>query len=121
MHELGIMTGVVDSVVEVAAGANALSVEVVTLRVGEMTEAIEDALVFAFEALKEDQPLLANAQLNVIMVGPRSRCYDCGLEFDHDRFHVKCPDCGSALTRLIAGRELQIDNIEVELPDEDQE
>lgn len=121
MHELGIMTGVADSVVAAARNANALSVEAVTLRVGQMTEAIEDALHFAFDVLKEGEPLLANAQLNVVMVEPRSRCLECGAEYEHDRFHMLCPECGGSFTQLLAGRELQIDNIEVELPDEEGE
>ena len=44
MHELGIMTGVMDAVVESARQAGATRVLKVSLAVGEMTEAIEDAL-----------------------------------------------------------------------------
>ncbi|MDO4502275.1 MAG: hydrogenase maturation nickel metallochaperone HypA [Coriobacteriia bacterium] len=121
MHELGIMTGVADSVVTAARNANALSVEQVTLRVGEMTEAIEDALFFAFDVIKESEPLLAHAELKVVMVTPLSRCLECGAEYEHDRFHMLCPECNGSFTQLLRGRELQIDNIEVELPDEEEE
>ena len=51
------------------------------------------------------------------MVQPKSVCNDCGTEFDHDRFHVLCPLCEGANTTLIAGRELKIESIEVDLPD----
>ena len=48
MHELGIMTSVLDSAREAAQDAGALRLLSITLSVGEMTEAIEDALQFAF-------------------------------------------------------------------------
>lgn len=123
MHELGIMTGVMDAVTTSAKQAGATSVLKVSLSVGEMTEAIEDALVFAFEALIEQREyaLCADAELEIIMVRPKSHCLECGAEYEHDRFHMLCPECGSFATELIAGRELHIDSIEVDLPDDDEE
>lgn len=119
MHELGIMTGVMEAVETSARQAGATSVTRVTLSVGEMTEAIEDALQFAFEVLCEQNELCAGAELQVNMVKPRSRCLECGAEFEHDRFHRSCPECDSFATELLCGRELQIDSIEVDIPDED--
>ncbi len=118
MHELGIMTSVLDAVNASAREAGATRLLKVTLSVGEMTEAIEDALVFSFEALTENDPFTAGAQLELNMVKPKSRCLECGAEFEHDRFHMFCPACDSFCTELIAGRELQIDSIEVDLPDD---
>lgn len=117
MHELGIMTGVLDAASQVAHEAGATRLLKVSLSIGEMTEAIEDALVFAFEALVENDPFLKDAQLEVNMIRPKSRCLECGAEFEHDRFHMFCPECDSFATELLAGRELQIDSIEVDLPD----
>lgn len=121
MHELGIMSGVLDAAKEAASDAGAMRLLGVTLRIGEMTEAIEDALVFAFEALTEGDPFTEGAQLEVVMVRPKSRCLECGAEFEHDRFSMFCPRCDSFATELLEGRELQIDSIEVDLPDDDAE
>ncbi len=118
MHELGIMTGVMEAATEAAHNAGAEKLLKISLSVGEMTEAIEDALVFAFEALKEGDPFTADADLDIKIIRPSSRCLECGAEYEHDRFHMLCPECGSFATELIAGRELQIDSIEVDLPDE---
>ena len=119
MHELGIMTGVMEVVETSARQAGATGVTRVTLSVGEMTEAIEDALQFAFEVLREQSELCSDAELQVNMVKPRSRCLECGAEFEHDRFHRFCPECDSFATELLRGRELQIDSIEVDIPDEE--
>jgi hydrogenase nickel incorporation protein HypA/HybF len=83
-----------------------------------MTEAIPDALQFAFEALCEGDDFLQGAVLDVRMVAPKSICLECGEEYTHDRFHMFCPKCDSFATELIEGRELNIDSIEVDLPDE---
>ena len=120
MHELGIMTGVMDAAVKSAQEAGATRLLGVTLSIGEMTEAIEDALQFAFEALCEGEPFFEGATLTVNMIAPKSRCLECGTTFSHDRFHMFCPECDSFATELIAGRELQIDSIEVDLPDDEE-
>lgn len=119
MHELGIMTGVMESARKAAQDAGAVKVLKVRLRIGEMTEAIEDALVFAWEALTEADPYFEGAELEVDMVRPKSKCLECGAVFEHDRFHMFCPECDSFLLELIAGREKQIDSIEVDLPEKD--
>ena len=121
MHELGIMTGVMEAVDRAARDAGATAVLGITLEVGEMTEAIPDALQFAFEVLQESDPMIANAELHVTMVKPFSRCLECGAEYEHDRFHMLCPECNGAFTQLIRGRELRIESMEVDIPDEDDE
>lgn len=119
MHELGIMTGVMESVEQAAHDAGADRVLKISLSVGEMTEAIEDALRFAFEALSEGS-ICEGAEFEINMIKPMSVCLECGNEFAHDRFHMLCPECGGAFTELIAGKELRIESIEVDIPDEDE-
>ena len=121
MHELGLMTGVLDTARTAAEKAGALRVTRVDITVGEMTECIRDALDFAFEALRdlEEYRLFAEAELVIHMVEPRSRCLECGAEYTHDRFHMLCPECGGFVTELLAGRELEISSIEVDLPDDE--
>ncbi len=118
MHELGIMTSVMEAATQAAHDAGATRLLEVTLQIGEMTEAIEDALQFAFEVLCEGDPFLEGAKLTVHMVPPKSICLECGAEYEHDRFHMFCPECDSFATELIAGRELNIESIEVDLPDD---
>ena len=117
MHEMGIIAGVLDAVNASAADAGALRVCTVSLRVGVMTEAIEDALEFAFEALSE-HTLCEGASLEIEWIAPKSVCLECGHEFAHDRYHRTCPQCGSYETQITEGRELEIASIEVDLPDD---
>ena len=120
MHELGMVTGVVESVRQAAEANHADKVLKVSLSVGEMTEAIEDALTFAYEAITDGDPLFSGSKLDITMVPPKSRCVECGHEFTHDRFHVMCPECGG-FADLIEGKEMRIDSIEVDIPYENEE
>ena len=113
---MSIIAGVMDAVVPSADQAGAQRVLAITLRIGDMTEVIDEALEFAFEALTEGT-MCEGAKLVVNKVHPRSLCFECGAEFDHDRFHRVCPECGSYETRVVAGKELEIESIEVDLPD----
>lgn len=116
MHELGIVSGILETVSRAARDAGALRVVGVTLRIGDMREVVPETLDFAWDVLSEDDELMRGSVLRVEAVRPRSRCLSCGEEFEHDRFHVRCPACGSAETHLLAGRELEIVSMEVDLP-----
>ena len=70
MHELGMVTGVVESVRQAAEANHADKVLKVSLSVGEMTEAIEDALTFAYEAITDNDPLFSGSKLDITMVLP---------------------------------------------------
>lgn len=118
MHEYSIVQGVLDAVVPSAEAAGATKVLSVRLRVGDMTEVVEDSLLFMWDICCEERgALLDGAQLEVERVTPRSACLDCAAEFDHDRLHLRCPACGSASTLLLRGRELEIASIDVDVPD----
>ena len=118
MHELGLMTGVMDAAVEAAREAGATRLLGVKVSIGEATEAGEDALVFAFEALAESDPFTQGAKLGLTMIPPRGVGLEGGPGFGHDLYNRFCPVCASSATELLAGRELQIDSIEVDLPEE---
>ena len=113
MHEFSLMTGVLDAVVESAREHNARKVTEIRLMVGEMSEVLEDAMCFALEALAPGT-LAEGATLTMTKVKPKSRCLACGAEFEHDRYHFACPTCDSLATKLLAGRELYIESMEIE-------
>jgi hydrogenase nickel incorporation protein HypA/HybF len=115
MHEFGLMQSVLENVEASARKAGAERVTEIRLVVGEMREVVPETMEFAFEALAPDT-LSADARLTVTRVSPRSRCLQCGQSFEHDRFHWACPACDSLATELLAGRELYIDAIEVDIP-----
>ena len=119
MHEYSIVEGVLDSVIPAAEKAGADKLVCVRLRVGDMTEVVQESLDFMWGICCEQRgPMVEGCRLEVEYVYPRSACLKCGHEFEHDRFHLKCPECGSASTMLLSGRELEIASMDVDLPDD---
>ena len=119
MHEYSIVEGVLDSVIPAAEKAGADRIVCVRLRVGDMTEVVQESLDFMWGICCEQRgPMVEGYRLEVEYVYPRSACLKCGHEFEHDRFHLKCPECGSASTMLLSGRELEIASMDVDIPDD---
>jgi len=116
VHEMGIVSGILTASVESAARENATRINEIRIRVGELTEIVDDALHFAFEALSPGT-LAEGATLVVERVPGRSRCVECGTTFNHGRFDVECPSCKNYFCELVEGRELEIESIDIDLPD----
>ena len=114
MHELSIVTNVIDTSVKVAKQQGAIKLKKINLKVGVYKEVIDDALQFSFRLLADDDEFTKDCELNVEYVEPKSICPECGNEFSHDIFHRACPKCKCDFTQLIEGSELEISSIEVE-------
>ena len=114
MHELSLMQGVLDSIKPVALENGATAVTCITLDIGEMTQVVEEAMQFAFDALTEGEELFDGAELVMNFIPCRSKCFECGAEFSHDRYHMKCPECASGHTIVVSGKEMHIASIEIE-------
>ncbi|MCL2437573.1 MAG: hydrogenase maturation nickel metallochaperone HypA [Coriobacteriia bacterium] len=113
MHEMSIMQSVLDAAFEALKQSGETRITEISLTIGEQTDIQEIPLNFAFDALKQNTPA-RNARLRVKMFSTRSHCNDCAADFDHDRFSMLCPICGSVDIALLTGRELRIDGMEAD-------
>ncbi|MFA5844941.1 MAG: hydrogenase maturation nickel metallochaperone HypA [Coriobacteriia bacterium] len=113
MHEMGITEGILAAAAEVAQREGASRITEIHVTVGDLTDIVPDSLQFAFEVLREDT-LAADAVLIVERLGARSKCGECGEEFEHGRFEATCPACGNFLCELVQGRELRVDSIDID-------
>jgi hydrogenase nickel incorporation protein HypA/HybF len=118
MHEMGITQSILAASFDAAQAAGMTRITEIRISVGDLTETVDFALQFAFEALTPDT-MAEGATLVINKVPARSLCRDCNVEFAHDRFQMVCTTCGSMNVELLAGRELKIDSIEAD--DEDDE
>lgn len=114
MHELSIITSVVESVTEALAAYPGARVKEVRLRVGALASVIEDSLQFCYQIATEDTPL-AGSVLVVNVLPVVARCDGCKQEVTLASLQsFRCPLCGEPVTDLRQGRELEIDSIEIE-------
>jgi hydrogenase nickel incorporation protein HypA/HybF len=118
MHELSIVASVVDSVSESLAAYPGARVKEVRLRVGALAAVIEDSLQFCYgiatEGTELEGSVLVVRILPVVMY-----CAGCAQEAQLESLQsFRCPLCGEPVGDLRQGRELEIEAIEIEEPDE---
>ena len=113
MHEFGIAYDIFATTRRAAIEHRAKQVTKVTVEIGEMSMVNPEQVIFLFDTLAEEDPLVRGATLDTVVVAPLSRCM-CGYEGD-EKF--VCPRCG-ALPELIRGREITVINIEIEVDEE---
>lgn len=113
MHELSIAMSIVEMVSEQVAEAGGGGVRRVTLRIGRLAGVHAESLRFSFDLIREGTPL-AEAELVVIDVPVRIWCPACATEVDLRGVQsFACPFCGMRSGDIRAGRELEVESIEL--------
>ena len=114
MHETGIAWSILEMANREAARAGA-PLSAVGVRLGEMSGVVEEALSFAFDALKADAGA-AQAELVVERVAVEALCPHCGSTTRPEgELILWCPHCGSPM-RIVSGEQMEIAWIEVHAP-----
>ena len=121
MHEVGVMTSILEAVLEELKGYRVEKVEEVFLTIGELTYLGEDQLTFAFEILTRDT-ILEGSKLVVEHEKVELRCPSCGYqggaEYYQDEMYeskvptLDCPRCGTR-SEAIKGRSCTVRSIKV--------
>lgn len=113
MHELSIARSVVELASRHAAEHGGGRVTVVTLRIGRLSCVHELALRSSFDIVREGTPL-ADADLRIVAVPVRIWCPACRLERELPGIQrFACPECGTRSADIRAGRELDLESIEL--------
>jgi hydrogenase nickel incorporation protein HypA/HybF len=118
MHELSIVTSIVETVTETLAalpdssrGARVLEVR---LRVGALASVIPESLEFCWGIVSEGTPL-EGSKLVVNLLPVVVHCGPCGQDAELEGVQsFRCPRCGEPCSDMRQGRELEIDSIEIE-------
>lgn len=114
MHELSIVSSIVESVTDSLAAYPGAQVREVRLRLGALAAVIEDSLQFCYEIAIQDTPL-AGSRLVVKVLPVIAHCEPCGRDVTLASLQsFRCPRCGQPVTELRQGRELEIDSVEIE-------
>ncbi len=114
MHELSIAMKVIDEVAKQVAGAGGGRVLAITLRIGRLSCVQEGALRLSFE-LASAGTELSGARLEIINVPVRIWCPACAAERGLPGVQsLACPECGRLSGDIRAGRELDLESIELE-------
>jgi hydrogenase nickel incorporation protein HypA/HybF len=114
VHELSIVSSVVESVTETLAAYPNARVKEVRLRVGALAAVVEDSLQFCYGIATEDTPL-KGSMLVVKLLPVKMHCGKCAEDVEIASLQsFRCPRCGEPVSDLRQGRELEIESIEIE-------
>lgn len=118
MHELSIIHGLVSIAEETAERAGARRVKSIRFRLGALSGAVEDALLFSYEiAIKGT--LLEGSQLLIQNLPVVIWCPSCRREVEIPGIQrFRCPVCDTPSAEIRQGRELEIESLEIEVADE---
>ena len=112
MHELSIASRIVEIAGDRCREESARA-KVVTLRIGALSCVHEDALRFSFDLVREGTRL-ADAELRIVSVPVTIWCGSCRREVELPGIQrFACPDCGTPSGDIRAGRELDLESIEL--------
>lgn len=113
VHEMSLMGGVFEVIEKTLSQHEVKRVLQVKLKVGELTNAVPDALQMAFEAFSQGTAC-EGAELIVERVPVIGYCPGCHQEFDVNTMIFLCPTCGNSKIEVLQGEELLIESLEVE-------
>lgn len=121
MHEVGVMTSILEAILEELKDHKVEKVEEVLLTIGDLTYLGEDQLSFAFEILTRGT-VLEGAKLVVEHEGVEVHCPSCGYlgeaEYYRDDMYssnvptLNCPKC-SARVEVVKGKSCMVRSIKV--------
>lgn len=113
MHELAMVRSIYNVISEQIREHDVNKVKQVKLIVGELTGVEDMVMKSCFEIYVEGTPV-EGAQLVIKRVPIKVRCRICENEYETKIPFSECEICGNKSFKIISGKELYIDSLEVE-------
>jgi hydrogenase nickel incorporation protein HypA/HybF len=114
MHELSIIASLFEIMEEKARDKEAKKIVFVKLQVGKLSGVVPEFLITAFDVYKKDT-IASEAQMEIQEVPLTIRCNACGKTMTRDDFVFICMQCGSQDLKTLAGTELILEKMELEI------
>jgi hydrogenase nickel incorporation protein HypA/HybF len=113
MHEMAIAMEVLKIVNEHLPQDQPVKIKAIRLKVGKLTAVVPESFKFCMEVVTKDTPA-EGAEIVIEDVPLLVECGDCGVQSELKEALFVCPKCESLNLKVISGRDLFIESIEVE-------
>ena len=114
MHELSLITQVVETLNDFFKDHPVKKVYSVTLSVGTVSGIVPHYLTDAWQWFTKDEELYKGSKLKIDPIHAYTTCLDCGEVYDTIQYVKICPRCKSDHTVLKQGNEFIIKEVEAE-------
>jgi hydrogenase nickel incorporation protein HypA/HybF len=112
MHELSLMSAVLDAITEQTTREHFSRVHRVSLEVGELCNVEVEALAFCFEVVMKGT-VAEHASLDIRSVPGKAHCRQCRSTFKLSSRVDPCPSCGTRDVDTTGGDQITIKELEV--------
>lgn len=113
MHELSIIEGIIKIAENEVKKYEVNRIVQIRLKVGIMSGIIP-SLMQEYFGIASKGTVAEGAVLRIETVPLKIKCLSCGYENITDNIKIKCPICESTYLKILSGRELYVDSLEVE-------
>ncbi len=111
MHELSIVTYVIEQVGEIAKENGLTDIQSVTLEFGEVSGIVPEYLSDCWKWYAKKTPLIEHTEFRYEIIPAVIWCDDCATSYPTVKYGKTCPNCGSGRTWLRQGQEMNIKEI----------
>lgn len=113
MHELSIAYSLVQTAEAAAAEAGVSRVDVLHLKLGEMSGVVDDALLFGYDVATQGT-CLEGSRLAIEKVPVVIYCPTCDAEHELPNIQLfRCPVCDTPVRDIRQGREIELVSLEI--------
>ncbi|MFM1843341.1 MAG: hydrogenase expression/formation protein HypA [Cyanobacteriota bacterium] len=113
MHEVSLMEQTLAIAVEQAQQHQASRIHRLTLKVGQQSGVMPEALAFAFDVVSQGT-IAEGATLELVAIPVTCRCEPCQTDFHPPDWIYRCPQCGQISQRILNGKQLELASLEME-------
>jgi hydrogenase nickel incorporation protein HypA/HybF len=113
LHEMSLMEGIFDIINRYTDDISGKKVIQVTIVVGEMTNALPEALETAFAVFSKNT-CVEGAELFIKHIPLEAKCISCEWQGKTEKYAFICPVCSSLELDITSGRELYVESLEVD-------
>lgn len=113
MHEMSVAQNILEIVREHIDHENELKVRTIVLKVGELSGIVNESLQFCFSTLLNNTPF-SNVKLEIKNIPITAVCNKCQFVSHLEYGIFFCDKCNSSDIELLTGRELQVEQIELD-------
>ena len=113
MHEMALAQGILDIALDYAAQEKATRISTVGLKIGAMSGVETEALEMSFRLISVGT-VAEGAELKITRIPLVGKCHKCGRELPIEAYNFWCPTCDNGVLKIISGREMQVDYLEID-------
>ena len=110
MHELSIVTSIVDTIESYMKENSLTECEEIVLQIGELSDVIPEYLQACYQIAVEGT-IMENTALKIEKITALAKCKNCGEEYRYIENKGACPKCKSIKREITQGKEFFIKQI----------